>query len=299
MNSSELDPLWLLAASKEGILSADEAAAWPKGVFEACIEAGLIAPIQAARSIACDACDEGHVEKVIPRGGQDKTRFYITCPDSGLIEVESERLRQWRFDGEALARWLADKLDEARGMPRDAGEGAWLLGKLRCGTRSFEVYLATTQRGFARLKESDRADLSLVMVPNPLTDSELDAQRWLVTLNETVEWRRGELRFLSKALEASAEARETERIDPQIHTTKPSACGCGAGLHQFVVFKELNESIQVSRSTLTKHDSQLRAAGLVRGDAYQKRYAVCTACGAAIYHQRGYFTRCNLVKKKS
>ena len=85
------------------VVTADDVAGWPKGLLEQFVVDGILTPAANAKSIACDACGDDHVEPVqfveAPPGSP--LRAYITCPDNGRVQVPLDRLRCWRVNVEA------------------------------------------------------------------------------------------------------------------------------------------------------------------------------------------------------
>lgn len=90
--------------SNADVFTADEVATWPSGQLDDLVAAGVLLPEQPAKSIACDACGDDHVEVVeyveAPPG--TGLRAYIPCPVTGRVRVPLERLRQWRADPAAI-----------------------------------------------------------------------------------------------------------------------------------------------------------------------------------------------------
>ena len=82
------------------VVSADEVATWPDGLIEGFVADGLLAPIEAAKSIVCDACGHDHVENIeyIKSPSTTELRAYLFCSMVGRVPVPLTRLRQWRID---------------------------------------------------------------------------------------------------------------------------------------------------------------------------------------------------------
>ena len=69
------------------------------------------------------------------------TRFLINCPEAGLVEVNSERLRQWKVDVDRLASLLAGGVG-AGNVPEPLVRGtAWRLGQITVAGTAFNVVL--------------------------------------------------------------------------------------------------------------------------------------------------------------
>lgn len=85
------------------VVTGDDVAGWPNGLLEQFVVDGILKPVANAKSIACDACGDDHVEPVqfveAPPGSP--LRAYTTCPENGRIQVPLDRLRCWRVNVEA------------------------------------------------------------------------------------------------------------------------------------------------------------------------------------------------------
>jgi ribosome-associated translation inhibitor RaiA len=116
---------------------------WPASVVERLVGLGLLCPTTSATHVACPECDDGHVEEVVPREGDDgKVRFFIRCPEALRVEVPEELLRQWTVDLDALAAALAKALT-LKGHPKALVPGRlWRLGKTPWQGANREVLFA-------------------------------------------------------------------------------------------------------------------------------------------------------------
>jgi len=90
------------------IISADKTADWPTGKLDEFVEAGVLAEIQHSKGVVCSECEENcFIEPDIrtnPDTGATTSVFVCTRnPDIGRIEVDLNRLRQWKISGEKLA----------------------------------------------------------------------------------------------------------------------------------------------------------------------------------------------------
>ena len=100
-----------LGGTGADIISADETADWPEGKLEELIAAGIIREIEHAKGIVCDECEENcYIEPNIctnPETGKAVGVFACTRnPDIGRIEVDLNRLRQWRINKRELWRLI-------------------------------------------------------------------------------------------------------------------------------------------------------------------------------------------------
>ncbi|WP_165698860.1 Rrf2 family transcriptional regulator [Bremerella volcania] len=82
------------------VIDADEVSTWPDGLVEEFVADGTLISIEAAKSIACDACGHDHVESVeyIKSPSASELRAYISCPTVGRVLVPFVRLRRWAID---------------------------------------------------------------------------------------------------------------------------------------------------------------------------------------------------------
>lgn len=89
------------------IVSADEVADWPGGKLDELVNSGVLKETQCSSGVVCQQCDENcFIEPDIrtnPNTGEVLGVFVCTRnPDIGRIEIDLERLRQWRIDRDKL-----------------------------------------------------------------------------------------------------------------------------------------------------------------------------------------------------
>jgi len=89
------------------IITADETKDWPRGKLDELIKMGVLAEIQHAKGLVCSECEEGcFIEPNIRTNPDTGTATGVfVCPrreDIGRIEVDLNRLRQWKISGEKL-----------------------------------------------------------------------------------------------------------------------------------------------------------------------------------------------------
>lgn len=96
----------LLAAADDVDRSFDRAdsAVWPPGSLDELQRLGILRRSAGGMYATCPNCDEGHIEPVTVVD----ERFYISCPESMLVEVEPEMCERWEIDpaGEVLLQRL-------------------------------------------------------------------------------------------------------------------------------------------------------------------------------------------------
>jgi len=89
------------------IITADETEDWPTGKLDELIKMGVLAEIEHAKGVVCGECEENcFIEPNIrsnPNTGEATGVFVCTRrEDIGQIEVDLNRLRQWRISAEKL-----------------------------------------------------------------------------------------------------------------------------------------------------------------------------------------------------
>lgn len=91
----------LLVAADDVDRSFDRAAAanWPPGSLDELQRLGILRRSADGMYATCPSCDEGHVEPVTVVDD----RFYISCPEAMIVEVEPEMCERWEIDPAGLA----------------------------------------------------------------------------------------------------------------------------------------------------------------------------------------------------
>lgn len=98
-----------LQISGADVITADETKDWPEGKRDELIAGGVLTPIENATGVVCDQCEENcYIEPSIrtyQQDGEEKAIGVFVCtrnPDIGRIEVDLNRLRQWKINNEKL-----------------------------------------------------------------------------------------------------------------------------------------------------------------------------------------------------
>lgn len=147
MLSDPLDIIWRSADNPNLVFVAEDMAGVPPQVVMRLVELGVLRPAATATHVICDACDEHHVECVMPikyPGGQ--TRFFIRCPENGRIEVPRERLLQWAVNYTPLLAALAKALSAQGQIAEVVPRRVWNLGRASLASKSKPIWAA---RGLA------------------------------------------------------------------------------------------------------------------------------------------------------
>ncbi|GDY15033.1 hypothetical protein LBMAG53_39110 [Planctomycetota bacterium] len=71
-------------------------------MLEALDQSGLLASLPPATSVTCRACVGDHDVEVWRDDDGDQARFWHCCPESGLVQVQADRLGQWRANIDGL-----------------------------------------------------------------------------------------------------------------------------------------------------------------------------------------------------
>jgi len=89
------------------IVTADETKDWPEGKLDELIKSEVLTEIQHSKGVVCSECEENCFIEPNIRTNPDtgKTTGVFVCtrnPDIGRIEIDLNRLRQWKISGENL-----------------------------------------------------------------------------------------------------------------------------------------------------------------------------------------------------
>ena len=113
----------------------DDVRRWRPGTFPALRRAGWLRRATSARTVACDACGDDHVEDVqyvvAPVGA--RARAYIACPENLRVEVPRTRLRQWSVDRRAIVDDVARAIDAPSEAFEQVAAGAWRIPNAEVG----------------------------------------------------------------------------------------------------------------------------------------------------------------------
>lgn len=91
------------------IITADEIADWPEGKLDELVSMGILTRTENAKGVICDQCEENcYIEpdiRTVPKIGKAVGVFVCTRnPDIGRIEIDLNRLRQWRITKKKLSQ---------------------------------------------------------------------------------------------------------------------------------------------------------------------------------------------------
>jgi hypothetical protein len=147
MSPDPLDLLWRCADNPTPALVLENLEAISQSDLDRLMELGLVRESATATHVICDACAEGHVEEVDRIEYADHvTRFFITCPENGRVEVPRERLMQWAVDYLPLFLSLSSALSASTGVTEVFPGRVWNLGRAALAGKSKTIWVA---RGLA------------------------------------------------------------------------------------------------------------------------------------------------------
>ena len=96
-------------AAGEVTICADEVRRWDKNQWQEVLGLGLLRETELAGAVVCDQCGEAHWAEVYWVTPGVKACF--GCDAEGVIDIELDRLRQWRIDADRVAGLVAGSLD--------------------------------------------------------------------------------------------------------------------------------------------------------------------------------------------
>ena len=90
------------------VVSADDVDNWPAGKLDELISEGILTRIENDKGVVCNQCEENCFIKPnireLPEGGSLGVFVCTHNPDIGRIEVDLNRLRQWRIERKRLSQ---------------------------------------------------------------------------------------------------------------------------------------------------------------------------------------------------
>jgi hypothetical protein len=125
-------------AAGEVTICADEVPRWDKNQWEEVLGLGLLRETELAGAVVCDQCGEAHWAEVYWVTPGVKACF--GCDTEGVIDIELDRLRQWRIDADRVAGLVAGSLDLSSPIEVLLRERLWRIGRRRMGGRYRDIY---------------------------------------------------------------------------------------------------------------------------------------------------------------
>ena len=125
-------------AAGEVTICADELPRWDKNQWEEVLGLRLLRETELAGAVVCDQCGEAHWAEVYWVTPGVKACF--GCDTEGVIDIELDRLRQWRIDADRVAGLVAGSLDLSSPIEVLLRERLWRIGRRRMGGRYRDIY---------------------------------------------------------------------------------------------------------------------------------------------------------------
>jgi hypothetical protein len=97
-----------------------------------------------AGAVVCDQCGEAHWAEVYWVTPGVKACF--GCDAEGVIDIELDRLRQWRIDADRVAGLVAGSLDLSSPIEVLLRERLWRIGRRRVGGRYRDIFFGVGAR---------------------------------------------------------------------------------------------------------------------------------------------------------
>ncbi len=141
------------------LISEEELRQWPADAVSAMKSHALLARARPATTVICPGCEEDCVMPVetMAVGRRDSAPF-IVCDkrsDINRVAIGPERVKQWRCDAEAIARFVAGHLRLRRSSRRSDSAGTLHIGMASGDTRRQMLCLRT--RGDVALVAAGRS----------------------------------------------------------------------------------------------------------------------------------------------
>lgn len=127
-----------LLATGDILICADQARPWDKSQWREVLAIGLLREAELADSIYCIDCGEGHFANVYWEIPGVKACF--GCPTEGVLDVDIDRLRQWRIDADHIAQSIAGAFGLSLPLAQLLSGRLWHLGRKRLGGRYRDVF---------------------------------------------------------------------------------------------------------------------------------------------------------------
>ncbi len=125
-------------AAGDGTLCADEVRRWDRVQWDKLFALGLLREIELAESVICDQCGDAHCAEIYWVTPGVKACF--GCETEGVIDIEIDRLRQWRIDAGRVAGLVAASFELSSPVVVLVRERLWHIGRRRFGGRYRDVF---------------------------------------------------------------------------------------------------------------------------------------------------------------
>ena len=128
-----------LLAAGDGMFGDDDSRRWNPRQREEVFGLGILREMELAESVYCDQCGDPHFSDVhwVTPG----VAACFGCPTEGVIDIEIDRLRQWRIDTDRIAGLVAGSLDLTSPVENYLSNHLWHIGRRRLGGRYRDVFM--------------------------------------------------------------------------------------------------------------------------------------------------------------
>jgi hypothetical protein len=125
-------------AAGDVTIGSDEVLRLDKNQWKEVLGLGLLRETELATVVVCDQCGDAHWAEVswITPGVQ----ACFGCDAEGVIDIEIDRLRQWRIDADRVAGLVADLLELTSPIEILLRGRLWRIGRRRLGGRYRDVF---------------------------------------------------------------------------------------------------------------------------------------------------------------
>ena len=123
----------------ETLICADEIRRWDRKQWEEALGLGLLREIELSDSTVCDQCGDAHWAGIYWEVPGVKACF--GCDIEGVIDIDIDRLRQWRIDRDRMAVVVAGAFDLRGQTETLLPDRLWRIGRRRLGGRYREIFI--------------------------------------------------------------------------------------------------------------------------------------------------------------
>jgi hypothetical protein len=123
-------------------IGADEVRQWDKNQWQEVLRLGLLREADLATVVVCDQCGDAHWSEVhwVTPG----VKACFGCDAEGVIDIEIDRLRQWRIDADRVAGLVAGSLELSSPIETLLRERLWRVGRRRLGGRYRDIFFCVS-----------------------------------------------------------------------------------------------------------------------------------------------------------
>ena len=125
-------------AAGDVVIGFDEARRWDQCQWRQLLGLGLLRETELAPGVVCDECGDPHWAEVHWVTPGIKACF--GCATEGVIDIELDRLRQWRIDADRVAGLVAGSLELSSPVEMLLRERLWRIGRRRLGGRYRDIF---------------------------------------------------------------------------------------------------------------------------------------------------------------